>query len=358
MNFFQIIKPILFLLDPETAHNLSIKYLGYNLPRVQKEPKKYKTLENKVFGMNFSNPVGLAPGFDKNAQIFSNLLRFGFGFIECGTVTINPQFGNNKPRIFRLTEDKSIINRLGFNNLGIDSFINNLEKTNLSKIILGINIGKNRDQKDSIADYLTLIEHVYNYASYITINISSPNTQNLRNLQKLDQLSKLLHAINRVKKILYKENNKNTPILLKISPDLNKEEQEDIVNISLEENIDGLIISNTTIGERSKISSKYRHLDGGLSGKVLLNKSNSILSNIYNISNGKIPIIGVGGISSAMDAYEKIKLGASLIQIYTAFIFYGFELVEKIKYELDALIKADGFLNISDAIGVDTKKQS
>ncbi len=347
---YSLLKPLLLKLNPETAHNLAIMALKNNLvcyPKIQ----EYSSLQTKVFGIDFANPIGMAAGFDKNAQVFASLFKFGFGFVEVGTVTPKAQAGNEKPRMFRLKEDRAIINRLGFNNLGIDNFLENISKKSPHNKILGINIGKNKDTQNALDDYLLLLRKTYGQSSYITINISSPNTKNLRDLQKADELDLFLQAIFAEKKILQNSTNKNIPILLKIAPDLTQQEQEAIADIAIKNQIDGLIISNTTISRPQNLQSKFKIETGGLSGKPVLELSNQVLKNIYSLTKGKIPIIAVGGISSAQDVYEKIKLGASLVQIYSAFIYQGFELVEQIKKELDQMLKKDQIKNINLAVG-------
>lgn len=347
---YSFLKPLLFQLNPETAHELAIQALQFNLISTPKNIE-YPSLQSKVFGIDFKNPIGMAAGFDKNAAVFHNLFNFGFGFVEVGTVTPKAQAGNEKPRIFRLEEDQAIINRLGFNNFGIENFLKNVEKNSRLNQILGINIGKNKDTQNAVEDYLTLLKCTYGKSNYITINISSPNTKNLRDLQKADELDLFLKAIFDEKKNLQNSTNKNIPILLKIAPDLTVAEQEAIADIALRNNIDGLIISNTTISRPENLQSKFKIESGGLSGKPLFAASNEVLKNIYQLTKGKIPIIAVGGISSAQDVYQKIKLGASLVQIYSAFIYQGFELVEKVKKELDECLKKDGFKNISQLVG-------
>ncbi len=367
MNLYQLIRPLIFKLEPETAHNLAIKYLQY-FPHFATQfsyQKNYKSLNNKLWDIEFSNPVGLSGGFDKNAEILFPLSKFGFGFIECGTTTPLPQIGNNKPRIFRLEQEKAIINRLGFNNLGSEVFlknINNFYKKNNKVPNIGINIGKNKDSQDNISDYTLLLEKFFNHCNYLTVNISSPNTANLRSLQKKEELQKLIDALLEKREILSVKYQKKLPILFKIAPDLTLAEQEDIAKIALENNIDGLIISNTTTS-RLNITKPYKlnikdFENGGLSGAPLFDKSTMILRNFYQLTNGKIPLIGVGGVSNAHQAYQKIRCGASLVQIYTAFIYEGFSLVEKIKKELNQLLIADGLNNIKDAIGVDAKEKN
>lgn len=353
----KIIRFFLFKLQPETAHNLAIFALRHNLAPTSKT-SEYQTLRTKVFGIDFANPIGMSAGFDKNADVFSNLFNFGFGFVESGTVTPRAQTGNEKPRLFRLSEDKAIINRLGFNNRGIEEFLKNVAAKKLTpNQIFGINIGKNKDTQNAIDDYLLLLRKTYSQSNYITINISSPNTKNLRDLQKADELDLFLNAIFSEKKNLEKQHNKNIPILLKIAPDLTLEEQEAIANIALKNSIDGLIIGNTTISRPQTLKSEFKNETGGLSGKPLFELSNAVLKNIYRLTKGQIPIIAAGGVSSARDAYTKIKLGASLVQIYSAFIYQGFELVEEIKKDLDLLLKKDGFEKLSDVVGIDIKNQ-
>jgi dihydroorotate dehydrogenase len=354
MSFYKIFKPLIFRLDPECAHNLVIKLLKF-LPKFMTLfvlNRDYKNLEQKLWNLDFKSPIGMAAGFDKNAETALTLQKFDFGFVEVGTVTPLAQSGNEKPRIFRLPKDRAIINRLGFNNLGAEIFSKNISCI-LPKIRipLGINIGKNKDTQNAVSDYLFLLEKFYAKASYITINISSPNTKNLRDLQKEDQLDLFLSEILNKKNELKNLHQKNIPILLKVAPDLTMEEQKTIAKTVLKNQIDGLIISNTTISRDFNLKSKNAAETGGLSGAPLFAKSNEVLKNFYKFTEGKIPLIGVGGISCAKDAYEKIKCGASLVQIYSAFIYEGFDLVSKIKKELSELVKKDGFENISQAIG-------
>ena len=354
MSLYQIFRPAIFKLDAETAHHQAINFLKFcpKTATLFSFSRDYENLHNKLWDIDFKNPIGMAAGFDKNAEVALTLEKFGFGFVECGTVTPVAQKGNEKPRMFRLAQDEAIINRLGFNNFGAEVFAKNIAHI-LPKIRvpLGINIGKNKDTENALSDYLPLLERFYEEASYITVNISSPNTKNLRDLQDENHLDLFLGEIMKKKnelKILHK---KNTPILLKIAPDLTPSEQGKIAATALKSQIDGLIISNTTIERDQNLKSNYSAESGGLSGKPLFIQSNEVLKNFYKFTGGKIPLIGVGGVSSAEDAYEKIKCGASLVQIYSAFIYQGFGLVEKIKKELSAKIAADGFKNISQAVG-------
>ena len=353
MNIYKIFRPLIFLLSAEKAHHLAINFLRF-CPRtisLFSYHKEYDTLKSSYVGLDFKNPVGMAAGFDKNAEIFDSLAKFGFGFVEVGTVTPKAQAGNPKPRIFRLKQDRAIINRLGFNNLGADYFADNIAKRSNKDIVLGINVGKNKDTQDAISDYVELINRFYEEANYMVINISSPNTKNLRDIQNKENLDQFLQEIMSLKAKLQEKTNKNTPILLKIAPDLDEKSQKDICQVILKNKIDGIIISNTTIDRELNLRDHNQKEEGGLSGKPLFEKSNAVLRNIYQYTNREIPIIAVGGISNAYDAYEKIKNGATLVQIYSAFIYEGFSLVEKIKKDLHDLVIADGYQNISEAIG-------
>jgi dihydroorotate dehydrogenase len=355
MSIYKIIRPLVFKLNPEASHNFAIDFLRYfpNLISLFASSKNYTNLNQRIFNLNFSNPVGLAAGFDKNAQVIASLQKFGFGFVEVGTVTPKPQVGNEKPRIFRLTEDEAIINRLGFNNFGAEIFLQNIQNS-LEKISIpfGINIGKN---KDSIGfdDYLFLLEKFYLIAPYITINISSPNTKNLRDLQNKENLSVMLKEISQKREKLFSDYKKYTPIILKIAPDLDLEQQEQISKLVLQNKIDGIIISNTTISRPNFLQSNFSSQSGGLSGKPLFDLSNQILKNLFKLTEKKVVLIASGGISSTQDAYTKIKLGASLVQIYSAFIYQGFAMVERIKKELSELLEKDKVKNISDIVGIE-----
>jgi len=359
MNLYQFFRPLIFKLDAEKAHNLAINFLKYfpNLATSCTINKQYENLSQKLWGLDFKSPIGMAAGFDKNAEVIKALQKFGFAFVEVGTVTPKPQAGNEKPRLFRLEEDEAIINRLGFNNKGCEVFSKNISaaRSFLKNQIIGINIGKNKDSEDAAIDYLFLLEKFYEAASYITINISSPNTKNLRDLQKQDQLESFLSAISSKKFQLQNKHNKNIPLWLKVAPDLEIEEQKTITQLALRYKIDALIVSNTTISREFALKNKHTNEIGGLSGRPLFAKSNEVLKNFYKFSEGKIILIGVGGISSAQDAYEKIKCGASLVQIYSSLIYQGFGMVEKTTQQLSALVTKDGFENISQAIGVEAR---
>ena len=292
---------------------------------------KSKSLEKEIFGIKFPNPVGLAAGFDKNAELFNELSNFGFGFIEIGTVTPKSQPGNEKKRIFRLNDDSSLINRLGFNNKGVDFVVNNLKSK--GKIIIGGNIGKNKNTPNhkAIEDYVYCFNALFNYVDYFVVNVSSPNTPNLRDLQEKKPLTALIQQLNkeRLKK------SKKKPLLLKISPDLSEKKLLDIISVIKTENLDGVIATNTTISrENLKSNPKLLNESGGLSGKKLTSKSNEVIRFIHKNSNGSIPIIGVGGIFDAEDVIEKFECGASLVQIYTGFVYEGPSIVKKINKKL------------------------
>lgn len=343
MFFYSFLKSLLFLLDPELAHRITINYLK---TIKSKKFESYDILKSNVFGLNFSNPVGIAAGFDKNAEVAQNLINLGFGFSEVGTVTPYPQPGNPKPRIFRLKDDEAIINRLGFNSGGFDQVKSRLGKIN--DTIIGVNIGANKDSKDFSEDYIKGIKFFSTLASYITINISSPNTPGLRNLEILENLDVLLDKINNLdKEDLFIK----TPILLKISPDLNSDNLKYLCERVLSSKIDGLIVSNTTIA-RDSIADNIDQ-SGGLSGKPLFKSSTQQLRRVFKYTNGRIPLIGVGGIDSAEKAYEKIKNGASLVQLYTGLVYNGPNLIKDINKNLSSLIKDDGYNNISEAVGAE-----
>lgn len=342
---------LLRALPPETAHNLVVSALKTGLVPSPVKTRLYSNLKTTAFGISFSNPIGLAAGFDKNAETLGNIFYFGFGFAEVGTVTPLPQTGNPKPRIFRLPEDSAVINRLGFNNDGIDTFLTNMSNSHKAGII-GVNIGKNKDTQDPISDYVKLIRPVYDWCDYITVNISSPNTPGLRDLQDAGNMAKLVSAVVAERERIKAIGNIFRPILFKISPDLNEQQAEDIADIALGYKIDGLIISNTTISRPQSLVGKHKGETGGLSGKPLFALSTAMLSYFYKLTKGRIPLIGVGGVSSGKDAYEKIKAGASLVQVYSGLVYNGFGMVENIKRELSELITKDGLKSVNQAVGV------
>ncbi len=338
MNLYSLVRPLIFQLSPEKAHQLALSFSGVGGSRY-----KNKMLPQTVFGLEFANPVGLSAGFDKNAQAVNGLSKMGFGFLELGTVTPLAQPGNPQPRLFRLIEDEAVINRLGFNNGGLEVFCKNLEVAKRT-LPLGANIGKNKDQTDAVADYVQGLEAVSPLADYVTVNISSPNTQGLRDLQEKDSLRELLAAL---------MEKRTKPILLKVAPDLDEKQIEHIAETVLEQRIDGLIVSNTTLDRSESLQNIHKTESGGLSGKPILDKSNRVLKLFAKQINGKIPLIGVGGIASGVDAYAKIRAGASLVQLYTALVYQGPSLVARINRELVELLAQDGYRHISEAIGAD-----
>ena len=343
--------PLVRCLPPETSHNLGLWALKNGLlPRAS--VLESELLQVKAFGLHFDNPIGLAAGFDKNAVAVNGLFSQGFGFVEAGTVTPLPQPGNPKPRIFRLSEDKAVINRLGFNNQGLDGFLENFKRVDKSKGVVGANIGKNKNAEDAVADYVTGLQALYPYADYITINVSSPNTQDLRALQQRDALEQLLSALDKTRGACIGRFGMNVPLLLKIAPDLNETEIEAIAETVLRYGIDGIIISNTTVSRPALISHNAVQT-GGLSGKPLFSLSTETLKLCYAIIGDRIPLIGVGGVSSAQGAYTKIRAGASLVQLYTALVYQGFGVVRNIQVGLMELLKRDGFDNVQQAVGVD-----
>ena len=343
---FSILKPFLFSLDPETAHDLAIKTLKINpFPSKMFEVEDEQMLQIKLLGKNFPNPVGLAAGFDKSAEAYNSLLKLGFGFVEVGTVTPLKQFGNPKPRIFRLEDDDALINRLGFNNDGIE-IIKNRIKSDGKKGILGINIGPNKDTKDQKNDFCLGLKNFFDIADYITINISSPNTEGLRDFHDQEKLKDLLLALNKIKK----ENKTHIPLLLKVSPDIQDNHISEIIDVATKSDISAIIITNTTDANRDNLKSEIKE-EGGLSGEPLQQISTNMIKKFYKKLNGKIPIIGVGGVNSGKSAYEKIVAGASLLQLYTGFVYRGPSAAKDIKKELIQILKAEGLNNIKEAIG-------
>ncbi len=342
---YRIARPFLFTLCPETAHRAGIKALQSGVLPTQKMAPT-PALSQQLWGLTFPHPLGLAAGFDKNAEAVDGVAAQGVGFIECGTVTPKPQAGNEKPRIFRVVEEEAVINRLGFNNAGIDAFLSNITRRR-SGAVVGGNIGKNKDSADAVADYLTCFQAIHAHVDYITVNISSPNTPGLRDLQAEEALNSLIKALHEARA---KTATPAKPILVKIAPDLEGDALAMIADTALKHALDGLIISNTTI-TRPGIAAKPEWQTGGLSGKPLMPLATQTLAGIARITRGRIPLVGVGGISSAEDAYEKILHGASLVQLYTALIYQGFGMVPRIVHGLDALLKRDGFTHISEAIG-------
>ena len=346
---FSILKSFLFNLDPETAHDLAIKSLKYNpFPSKMFEVEDEQMLNIELLGKIFPNPIGLAAGFDKSAEAYNSLLKLGFGFIEVGTVTPLMQFGNPKPRIFRLEDDQALINRLGFNNDGIETIKARI-KSNRKKGILGVNIGPNKETKDQKNDFCLGLKNFFDIADYITVNISSPNTEGLRDFHDQKRLVDLIVTLNKIKK----DKGTDISLFLKISPDINDSYISEIAEAAIKNNISAIILTNTTNGNRDNLKSEFKKEKGGLSGDPLHQISTNMIKKFYKELNSKIPIIGVGGVNSGKSAYEKIIAGASLLQLYTAFVYRGPSAAKDIKKELIQILKAEGIKSIKDVIGKD-----
>jgi len=332
------------VLDPEDAHTLAIRALEAGLgPRGGPDDP---ILATEMAGLSLPNPVGLAPGFDKNAQAFGPMLKAGFGFVECGTVTPKPQAGNPRPRLFRLTEDRAVINRMGFNNEGLEAFAGRLARRRQG--VVGANVGANKDSEDRIGDYVVCLRRLWGMASYFTLNISSPNTPGLRALQTRAALEELLGRVAEARDALPREG--LVPMFLKVAPDLEDGEVETIVETVAAHGLSGIIVSNTTVG-RPPLKSRFREEAGGLSGAPLMGLSTEVLGRFAQAAQGRLGLIGAGGIASGADAYAKIRAGACAVQLYSALAFEGPGLVTRIKRELAARLRADGFASVRDAVG-------
>jgi len=344
MAFYPLIRPLIFALDAERAHRLTIAALKL-MPAMsvqQPDPK----LHMRVAGVDFPNPVGLAAGFDKNADVFRPMLELGFGFAEVGTVTPLPQAGNPKPRLFRLTEDRAVINRMGFNNAGLDAAKARL--TQPRRGIVGVNIGANKDSADRIGDYVAGVRAMAKLADYLTVNISSPNTPGLRDLQGKAALDELLAAV------MAARGQSGPPIFLKLAPDLEPGDIDDIAAVAIRRKIDALIISNTTI-TRPGLRSHHCSEAGGLSGAPLKGLALERLRDFRKATGGEMPLIAAGGIENGVDAYARIKAGASLVQLYSALVYQGPELARLITGELLSLLDRDGFASLAQAVGVEAR---
>ena len=347
---YRLIFPLLDRIDPERAHSFAIAALCTGLVRGDATADA-PVLRQRLLGLDFPSPIGLAAGFDKDGVAFRQTLRLGFGFVELGSVTPRPQPGNPRPRLFRLTEDRAVINRMGFNNEGMAALARRLSGRDRGQGIVGVNLGKNKDQVDPAADYAAGARLLAPLADYLVINVSSPNTPGLRTLQSGATLAALIEAVLSARAELRLD--RAPPLLLKIAPDLTDTDRQEIAAVALSSGIDGLIISNTTIARPPGLDPRFAAEAGGLSGRPLFAPSTALLADIYRRTEGRLPIIGVGGIASAKDAYAKIRAGASLVQIYTALVFEGPGLVGRIKHGLATLLARDGFSNIAEAVGAD-----
>jgi dihydroorotate dehydrogenase len=348
-DFYPRIRPLIFRLPPEAAHAVGLRALEAGLGRFvagDERPGPAPVLRQRLWGLDFVNPIGLAAGFDKDARVADAMRRLGFGFVEVGTVTPRPQPGNSKPRLFRLDQDRAVINRLGFNSGGLDGVAARLARRRRSGIV-GVNLGKNRDSADAAADYAEGIRRMAGLADYLVVNISSPNTPGLRDLQGRTALASLLRQLLDTRA----QAGSPVPLLLKIAPDLTAAECSDIAEVALDAGIDGLIVANTTLARPAGLVSRYAGEQGGLSGRPLFAPSTAVLANIYRLTQGRLPLIGVGGVASAADAYAKIRAGASLVQLYTALVFDGPSAVGRINRELAELVRRDGFASVAEAVG-------
>jgi dihydroorotate dehydrogenase len=345
VSVFDLGAGLLRQLPAETAHQATLTLARAAGPLLPSPAPDDARLAVRAFGLDFPNPVGLAAGFDKNAQVPGAMAKFGFGFVECGTVTPRPQAGNPRPRLFRLSQDGAVINRMGFNNAGMAAAARNL-KSRAGKGIVGINIGANKDSADRIADYALAFDALGPLAEYVTVNVSSPNTPGLRWLQNRDELTRLLGTLIEIRE----KKPVTIPILLKIAPDLDLHALDEIAEVVRASGIEGLIVSNTTIA-RPVLKSHHAGETGGLSGRPLLMPSTQVLAQMYARLGGAVTLVGVGGIASGEDVYAKIRAGASLVQLYTALAFYGPGLVAELKRGLLACLSRDGFANVTAAVG-------
>ena len=347
---FSFLRPYIFTLDPEAAHDLAIKSLKFNfMPKNFFQVENEEMLSTKLFKNKIKNPIGLAAGFDKSAEVYNSLFKLGFGFVEVGTITPRMQFGNPKPRVFRLEKDNALINRLGFNNDGIEIVSKRLKKR-LPEEFLGINIGPNKDTKNKVLDFLECFSKLNKFASYITVNISSPNTEGLRDFHEEKLLSELLRKLSDLRK----KQNITCPIALKLSPDIRENDITNINEMVLKYKIDGLILSNTTNQNRDNLLDSNKNESGGLSGLPLQKLSLKFIKKFYKLNKGKMPIIGVGGIDSGKSAFEKITAGATAVQLYTGMVYKGPNVVRNIKKELIEILKKEKIKNIQQAIGINS----
>ena len=355
---YRFLRPILFRLPPETAHELALHSLSLLPPKVFAKPD-IAAIPISSFGLSFENPVGLAAGFDKNGIALQSLAALGFGFIEAGTVTYHPQPGNPRPRLFRLSQDQALINRAGFNNEGAAAFVKRVER-NRPDCVVGVSIGKSKitPLEEANDDYLKSFELVYSVADYIAVNVSSPNTPQLRELQQSDQLTSLVSVLQARGRELQERYKKYVPLLVKLSPDLERRDLEMIVNVLQRLKIDGIIATNTTISRNGLRTDATRFGEGGLSGRPLKNVSTKIIAQLYGLTSGRIPLIGVGGIFTAEDAWEKISAGASLVQLYTGLIYQGPNVAQKINEGLSRILAREGFANLDAAVGHRAKQLS
>ena len=344
---WRLLGPVTGLIEPERAHDLALRALEAGVAG-RRTPRERPGLATTLFGLDFPNPLGLAAGFDKNARVTAQMLASGFGFVEAGTVTPRPQAGNPRPRIFRLPKDRAVINRLGFNNEGMDRVAARLEARRREAGIVGINIGMNRDSADAAGDYRRAFIRLAPLADYVVVNVSSPNTPGLRDLQAVRRLATLLESLQAVR-----PEGPDVPLLLKLAPDLAPGDAGDAARVATDHGVAGLVVSNTTVSRPPGLRHRHAGEAGGLSGSPLFELSTSMVRTLHRAGGGALPIIGTGGIMSAEDAYRKIRAGASLIQIYTALVWHGLAVVGRILDGLEERLAADGLESLAEAVGAD-----
>lgn len=345
-NFYDYLSPVLFRLPPELAHCLTLVFLKTGL--VSGAPFSHPALKTAIWGLEFENPVGLAAGFDKNAQIIPAVAALGFGFMEAGTVTPRPQKGNAKPRLFRDVANGAVINALGFPSQGLESVLQRLTSGKWPESFrVGVNIGKNKETLEAAVDYMRGVEGFSAASDFLVINISSPNTAGLRDLQKRENLLPLLEKILSARE----KSGCATPLLVKISPDLDAAQRKEIAQVALEAKIDGLVVANTTLSRPSSLSPDFAARKGGLSGAPLTDMACAVLTDMYRQTQGRLPLVGAGGISSGQDAFRRICAGASLVEVYTALVFQGPDLARRICTDLASLLKDNGFSSVAQAVG-------
>ena len=351
LRAFDLARPLLHALEPEAAHRLTLWALGRGLLGARRGIDG-PALGCRLWDLDFPNPIGLAAGFDKNAEVAERMLDLGFGFVEIGTVTPEAQTGNPPPRVFRLAEDRAVINRLGFNNQGLERVSARLRRRRGGGIV-GVNLGAGRDSGDAIGDYVTGLRAVAGLVDYVAINVSSPNTPGLRELQRREALDALCGAVLGARAEVTPAGGRAVPIVVKIAPDLDRAGREAIAEVALARRIDGIIVANTTIGARHDLKDQRREQAGGLSGAPLFAPSTALLREMYRLVGAAMPLIGIGGVDSGRAAYAKIRAGASLVALYTALVYQGPGLVKSVKDELTRLLEHDGFLRVTEAVGAD-----
>ncbi len=353
MDSYRVIGPLVRLFPAEFSHNLTLAALRLGLAPAQRGGDD-DILATRLWGRDFANPIGLAAGFDKNAQVIDAMLGLGFGFVEIGSVTPLAQPGNPKPRLFRLADDEAVINRLGFNNDGMERVavrLRHRRDRGGRTGILGVNLGKNKDSPDAVGDYVAGARALSEFADYLVVNVSSPNTPGLRDLQDRGALEELLTAVRAARDETVSA--APPPLVVKIAPDLDPDQLADIADLAMSGLVEGVMVGNTTIERPATLKSRHWGESGGLSGKPLFELSTAVLGRLHGLTGGKVVLVGVGGVSSGADAYAKIRAGASLVGLYSALVYQGPGLVSRIKAELSQLLRADGLGHVSDAVGLD-----